>query len=265
MTGSLRAVTLVLALSAVASAAKGAAVFQFEALGASQDWIVLRENIQAAASDTAACSYPGLDPSQHVGVRVHFVRLTAEAKRGRLMLLETPDSSMMYYTPARPGGCTSAADAEQRWREIGARAKSFGIVLSQNAPIAIVLGGAVPAETCVLLDRAPCRQVYDRRLSAGNIRIAVSLTAVPEAPDERTCQFVGHRFGTAIQVSGLDFGTLGGVAPGGFANHYDCREQQFDPLRLYQLDGIMLLVGDFRGANIADRAEHPFLIVFPAQ
>lgn len=49
------------------------------------------------------------------------------------------------------------------------------------------------------------------------------------------------------------------VAPGGFANHYDCRSQQFDLLCLYLLDGFMVLVCSFSGTNIADQNEYPFL------
>lgn len=92
----------------------------------------------------------------------------------------------------------------------------------------------------------------------------MSLTAVPEAPDETLCQFIGHRFGAVIQVAGLNFGGAeSSVAPGGFADHYDCRSQQFDPLRLYHLDRYVVLLVGFRGTNIADRDEYPFLLVFP--
>jgi hypothetical protein len=249
-----------------------AAGFQFELLGASDDWIAVRENIPASPTDTTACNYPGLDPSRYVGVRVHFIRLSAEAKRGRAVPLERPAGSMALYTPARPDeGCTSTVDAERRWNEIAAHAKSLGIELPATLPTPVVLGAVVPAKDCVLiggapLDTPPCRREFKQVLGGGTIRIAVSLIAIPEAPDESTCQSVGHRFGAAIQVAGFDFGQLGsGVAPGGFVSHYDCRGQQFDALRLYALDHAVVLVGSFSGANIADRDEYPFVVVFPAR
>ena len=46
-----------------------AAVFPFEALGASAEWVVLRENITATSEDTAACTYPGLDASRMLAPR----------------------------------------------------------------------------------------------------------------------------------------------------------------------------------------------------
>jgi hypothetical protein len=59
-----------------------AAVFQFEVLGVSDDWIAVRENIPVLPTDTDACRYPGLDPSLYTGATVHFYPLSAEAKRG---------------------------------------------------------------------------------------------------------------------------------------------------------------------------------------
>lgn len=250
-----------------------AAAFQFEVLGASDDWIAIRENIPAAASDTAACSYPRLDPSEQVGVTVHFVRISPEAKRGRLTSFDTSSASMPLYSRGRAGeSCTSAAEAERRLREIVQRAKSLGIsVANANPKPSTLLGEAVPAKACVLIGAgggsgSPCRRVFNQRLKDRTAQIGLSLVAVPEAPDNRSCQFVGYRFEAAIQVSGGDLGTMeSGIVPGGLANHYDCRNQQFDPLRLYVFDNYVVLLGSFRGTNIADREEHPFLILFPAR
>jgi hypothetical protein len=260
------------AMLVLVPAAACAAAFQFEAIGASDSWIVIRENIPASPADTAACSYPGLDPSEYVGVMVRFMRLSPEAKRGRLVPLDMQGRSMTLYTPARRReDCTSSAEADRRWREIDLHAKSLGAGLSAAPPTPVVLGEAVPAKACVLIGgaataKSPCRRVFTHPLKGGPIRIAVSLAAVPEAPDLRSCQFVGHRFGAAIQVAGLNFATMdSGIAPGGFAGHYDCRAQQFNPLRLYLLDQFMVLLGGFRGTNIADRDEHPFLVVFPVR
>jgi len=264
--------SLVLLVSLLTSPAEAArAVFQFEALGAFDDWVVIRENIPASPSDTNACRYPGLDPSEYVGAVVHFVQLPAEAKRGRLLQLDTFENSITIYARGRDGeGCTSAGDAERHWSEVSTRASSLGITLSASPPPPLVFGAPVPAKSCVLIhdggmDRHPCESVFKYLLDGKAIQIAVSLTAVPEAPDGRSCQFVGHRFGAVIQVAGLDFGTMGSVAPGGFTNHYDCRSQQFDPLRLYRLGGSLVLIGGFCGTNIADRGEHPFLVVFPTR
>lgn len=249
-----------------------AEVFQHELLAASNDWVVVRENIPASAADTAACGYPRLDPSEHAGVRVHFIRLPTEAGGGRLVPLAMPGDSTMLYTPAGGGKpCTSRAEAGRRWAGIAARATSLGINLSEKVPDPVVLGAAVPAKVCVLIAGTPtkntqCRRVFRRRLPSGPVKIAVSLTAVPEAPDKQACQFAGHRFGVAIQIAGRDFGTMESqFAPGGFATRYDCRGQQFNPLRLYVLGRLALLLGGFRGDSIADRDEYPFLILFPAQ
>lgn len=243
--------------------------FQFEALGVSDDWIVVRENIPAEAADTNACIYPGLDPSEYVGARVHFVRLSAEAKRGCLVPLATPDSTMTLYPPGQfTVECAAVADAERRWHEITAHAEDLGIELPATPPVPLVLGTAVPAISCVLIQspaaaEGVCRRIFQHVLNGVPIQIGVSLAAIPEAPDERVCQFVGHRFVAVIQISGPDFGDLGMPAPGGFAEHYDCRAQQFQPLRLYDLGTFAVVVGGFRGTSLADRDERPFLLVFP--
>lgn len=272
MIKSCRLLSAMVAALLIAPAVECAAVFQFEILGVSDNWIMIRENIPVSEADTAACSYPGLDPSRYVGATVHFFALSAEAKRGVLVPLEKPESSVALYATTRHGeGCTSASDAERRWRELTDHAKTLGIEVPTTSPAAVVLGEPVPAKACVLLgntpiDKPPCRREFKHLLKKGAIQIVVSLTAVPGAPDERVCQFVGHRFGVAIQVAGLDFGKQGsGVAPGGFANHYDCRSQQFDPLRLYVLDGTAVLLGGFSGTNIADRNEFPFVMIFPTR
>ncbi len=272
MIKSWRLLAAMLAALFIAPAATCAAVFQFEVLGVSDNWLIIRENIPLSEADTAACSYPGLDPSQYVGATVHFFPLSAEAKRGRLVPLEKPGSSMTLYARGHLGeGCTSASDVERLWAEIVAHAKSLGIEIPSTLPAAEVLGDAVPADACVLvgsapIDKSPCHREFKHLLKKAAIRIAVSLTAIPEAPDKRFCQYTGHRFGVAIQVAGLDFGKMGSwVAPGGFANHYDCRSQQFDPLRLYLLDRFIVLVGSFSGTNIADRDEYPFAMIFPTR
>ncbi len=270
-TAALRSCAALWMASRLVAAAESAAVFQFEVLGASADWIVVRENIPAPPSGAVVCTYPGLDPSEYVGATVHFVRLTDEAKRGRLTPLATFDRSVTVYAPGRSGeGCTSAADAEQKWREIAVHAKELKIGLSGKAPAPVALGTAVPAKSCILIGSAsaagpPCRRVFRHVVGGAAIQIGVSLTAVPEAPDERSCQFVGYRLGVAVQVAGLDFGKIGAPAPGGFADHYDCRGQQFDPLRLYSLDQFRVLLGTFRGANIADRSEYPFVVIIPTR
>ncbi len=252
-------------------AVASAAVHQHEALAVSTDWIVIRENIPVSSTDTAACRYPGLDPSEYVGVKIHFIRLSAEAKRGRLVVLPAPDSSYVLYEPKSSGeSCTPAADAEQRWRAIAVRAKDLGIELSAKPPVALVLGAPVPAKNCLLIGGTtgaglPCRRTFKQLLRQVPIQIGVSLLAVPEAPDERTCQFVGQRLVAVMQISGLNFGAMGAVAPGGVLDHYDCRGQQFQPLRLYDLDRFAVILGGFAGANVADRAEHPFLLIFPTR
>jgi len=249
-----------------------AAVSRYEVLGVSDDWIMVRENIPASSADTAACTYPKLDPSEYIGATVHFYPLSSEAKRGRLLLLEKPESSLTLYAPSRSGdACTSPTEANRLWSEIVARATSLGIAKSATPPAPVVVGAAVPSKSCVLLDgasvdRSTCRREFKHKLKGGPIRIGVSLIAVPEAPDEKTCQFVGHRFGVVIQVAGLDFGEMeSGMAPGGFANHYDCRPQQFDPMRLYQFERFVVLVAGFSGTAIAGKGNAPFVLIVPTQ
>jgi hypothetical protein len=251
------------------SGAARAATFQFEVIGASSEWVVIRENVRPSTTNTDSCRYEGLDPSEYAGSRVRFINLSDAARRGQLVELGGGEPPMPLYNPARRSdGCTSQADADSNWRRIATRAESIGIEITpQNPPVPVVLGTAVPASACVLVgaktNAATCRRTYMQRIDAHSFRIAVALTSVPEAPDLRTCQFYGHRFGAAIQVSGLDFGTAdSGMAPGGFAAHYDCREQQFEPLRFYSMNGYGVLVGGFRGMNIADRDEHPFIVAF---
>jgi hypothetical protein len=273
LTPAVARITALAALVFGASAA-WAAPFQFEVIGASSDWVVLRENMRAKDADTAACKYPGLEPSEQVGVRVRFVKLSDAAKHGRLLPLEpaSDDSVLPVYDPApEAAGCTTAAAAAARWKEIHSRAEGLGVTLAEKAPSPAFLGAPVPASSCVLLpgekhDTKACHASYAQKVAGGPIKIAVALAAVPEAPELKTCQFVGQRLEAAIQVDGLDFGTVGGsAAPGGFADHYDCRAQEFAPLRLYRLEGTAVLLGGFRGTNMADRAEHPFVIVFPTQ
>jgi hypothetical protein len=260
------------AAAAAVAAPQQAATFQFELLGATTDWVIVRENIPATSADTAACAYPRLDPSEHVGVTVRFLPLPPPAQRGRLMPVEAGDTPMPLYSPSRRGSpCTTAAEAQQRWAAIVARAARVGIELRADPLVPIVLGAPVPATACVLLRRgtarpAQCSAVYTRQIDGQRFRIAVSLAAVPEAPDGAACQYAGHRFSAALQVDGLDFGAAGSeVAPGGLADHYDCRGQQFEPLRLYAGGGVAVLLGGFRGTNIADRATYPFVIVFPTR
>jgi len=262
----LRSAAVALAALGLAASSPKPAPFQFEVLGASSDWVVLRENVRAKGDDPAPCKYPGLDPSEQVGVSVRFVKLTPEAKRGKLFELDpaAADKTLPVYAPGPAESCTSAADVESHWRDVRSHAESLGVTLAQKAPAPAVLGAAVPSTACVLIgdkrDTKSCQKSYPEKVAGGPIKVAVSLSAVPEAPDLKTCQFVGQRFEAAIQVDGLDFGSVGGSgAPGGFANHYDCRSQEFEPLRLYKLDGTAVLMGGFRGTNMADRAAHPFL------
>ena len=257
---------------ALAPVLAGAAPFQFEVLSVSGDWLVLRENILAAASDTAACGYPGLDPSEFVGSSVHFVRLSPEAARGRATAPAQPESTIAVHAPQRGGAaCTSAAETRQRWAEVAMRAQDLGITMPGAPPVPRVFGGVVPAARCALLGgkadaaRPPCRSVLRPSLHGMPFRIAVALSAVPEAGDERTCQFVGHRMVAVLQVAGADFGRIGRPAPGGVVEHFDCRPQQFQPMRLYDLGDVAALLVAFRGANIADRSEHPFVVVFPTR
>jgi hypothetical protein len=272
MVRNLRLVAATLAGWLLVPAVAWATTFQFEVVGASEGWIVIRENIPASSTDTAACTYAGIDPSRFIGATVHFFALSEDAKRGQLVVLGKPQSSMPLYAAVHGDqGCTSEADADRQWKEIVDKARGLGIEIPSTLPTPKLLGEAVQAKRCELIDdtsmdKQPCRREFRHLLKHGIVRIAVSLTAIPEAPDKRVCQYVGHRFGVAIQVGGLDFGKMGSVvAPGGFANHYDCRSQQFNPVRLYSLDDSVVLLGSFSGTNIADRDEYAFFLIFPTK
>src|SRR6202035_3468684 len=96
----------------------------------------------------------------------YFMRLSEAAKRGELTPFDTQNSSMTFYSPGHNGeGCTSVADAEGRWHAITSRAESLGINLSSSPPAAVVLGEAVRADSCVLIegsgtDKPPCRRLF---------------------------------------------------------------------------------------------------------
>jgi hypothetical protein len=246
-----------------------AAAFQFQVLAASPEWLVLRENLPATSADTAACPYEGLDPSDHVGVRVHFIRLPAAAAQGGAVPAGPPEHSVDVLQPRRSDTpCTPADEARARWAQVADRARALGLDWPATPVAPQVLGRAVPAARCDVLAGAagaPCRTVLDARVRGGTLRIGVALAAVPVAPDGKTCQFVGHRLAAVLQVGGLDFGRPGRPAPGGVVEHADCRAQQFMPLRLYALGDHAALLATFRGASIADRTEHAFVMVFPTR
>lgn len=174
---------------------------------------------------------------------------------------------MPLFAPTRgPSPCTSREEGRERWARIVARAGELGIDLASGKALKpLTLGAAVPDRACVLLGGGAaardCRREFEHALAGKPLRIGVLLIAVPEAPDLATCQLSGLRLGAAVQVQGLDFGQIGASAPGGFATHYDCRSQQLDPLRLYAVDGALLILGSFRGTSIADHGEHPFFVI----
>jgi hypothetical protein len=264
---------MLLVASLLAASSASAATTQFELLGASAEWLVVRENVPAKPSDLSACRYPGLDPSQYVGARVFFVRLPEAAKRGKLLDLtgRDPKLALPWYSPDGSGKrCSSATEVGANWKAIAARAGELGVKVTETASMPVLLGPPVAASACLLGAAAsassPCRRTHAQSLGSSRVRIVIALTAIPEAPDAQTCQSIGHRFSAAIQVSGLDFGTPGSdSSPGGFVDHYDCRGQQLLPLRLYRANDVAVLLGAFQGTSIADREEYPFAVVFPVR
>lgn len=251
--------------------ATGPAAPAFEVLGASAEGLVLRENLPVRATDTDACRYPGLDPSEYVGAQVHVMPLTPAAQRGRLFEPALGVQALPLHAPSSGSGCTTPEQAGRHWQAIVERAKSLGIALAAKAPQASVLGQPVPARSCELRGRDAavlrrCSSEFVRPVGGGrSVRIAVSVLAVPEAPDPAHCQFVGHRVGVAVQVSGLDFAAPGAPAPGGFVTHHDCRAQQVEPWRLYVFGDRAVLLGGFRGSTMADGRTHPFVVTFPTR
>jgi hypothetical protein len=243
--------------------------FQFEVLGASEEWVVLRENIPPSPGSLDACRYPGLDPALAIGVKVHFLRLSQEMKRGILSPAGPFESTFILYDPVKiQSNCTSPEASERNWKEIEMFAENQGLRLKRQTTWQAIWGTQVPDQDCVVIEKSPkarqsCDQIYETIMDGHRLKLAVSLLSVPEAPDEKKCQSVGYRFGAALQVKWLDIGRPGtGSAPGGFATHFDCRPQLFMPLRLYLFEDRFVLLSSFKGNNIADRDEYPFLLVF---
>jgi hypothetical protein len=261
-------VALLVAAAALAFAPPAAATYQFEVLGASADWVLIRENVRARTSDTNACTYPGLDPSEYVGAFVQLFRLSEPQSRGQLTILEQGDEMMVLYSTARNGlGCSSPAEIEANWQRISARAAKLGIN-PQRQPVPVLLGTAVPARSCAVIAigrtaSQSCRRVHTQRIGKEQVRIGVSLSSVPQPPDRSTCQYIGYRLIAAVQIEAASYTPLL-ISPGGVTSHYDCRDQQFSPMRLYRLGDLAVLLGAFQATNIADRSEYPFFIVVPA-
>jgi len=241
---------------------------QFELIGASEEWLAFRENIQEAHEPLADCRYPGLSAATRA-MRVHFVRLSEPDKRGELVQIDRFDQSFTIYEPTSDAtGCTSQELSEQRRKQADAFALKHGFAISNPIHPLVAFGSVVQAEACEaakkVVGHTGCDERYEAKIDGQPIRLARILTAVPRAPDYVTCQFVGHRFVLGLQVSWLDLGTAESLyAPGGFAEHYDCRAQSFMPIRLYALPEIIIVLASFRGDNIADFNEHLSVIVMP--
>jgi hypothetical protein len=241
---------------------------QFELAGASDEWLAFRENIRDAREPLADCGYVGLSGGAR-GMKLHFVKLPEVHKRGDLVAVTRFDSSFAIYEPASDASaCTSREVSARRRREAEAFSSSIGISVSRPIRPLAVFGSAVSAKVCEPMKKRSatgvCDAAYTARIDGKPIRIARFLTAVPRAPDYSTCQFLGHRFMLAVQVSWLDLGEPESQsAPGGFAEHYDCRAQLFMPIRLYALPDQVILLTSFRGNNIADWSEYPHVIVMP--
>jgi hypothetical protein len=241
---------------------------QFELAGASDDWLLFRESIRDAREPLADCNYPGLSGGTR-GLKLHFLKLSEAHKSGDLVPVARFDSSFAIYQPAGDASaCTSPDISARRRRAAEAFASSVGVTISQSIRPLAVFGSAVSAKACEPLKKrlaaSACDASYTGRIDGKPIRIARLLTAVPRAPDYNTCQFLGHRFMVAVQVSWLDLGEPESRSvPGGFAEHYDCRPQLFMPIQLYALPDQVVLLASFRGDNVADRSEYPHVIVMP--
>ena len=241
---------------------------QFELAGASDEWLACRETIRDAREPLADCGYAGLSGRAR-GMKLHFLRLSEAYKSGDLVAVARFDSSFAIYEPASDApACTSRDISARRRRAAEAFASNVGITISQPVKPLAVFGSAVSAKACEPMKKRSaagvCDASYMARIDGKPIRIARLLTAVPRAPDYNTCQFLGHRFMLAVQVSWLDLGEPESRSvPGGFAEHYDCRAQLFMPIRLYALPDQVILLASFRGDNIADWSEYPHVIVMP--
>ena len=245
---------------------------QFDVLDANDEWVAVRENVLAELfhEPREACSYPGL-ADDVVGTRIHFVELSAAARRGQMFPVDEFTRSFVVYEPAaNPDSCTVDSVAKAGLRAAKEFAGAKGLTLNpRSAPIA-QFGDRLSAQECEAINKpggksaVTCDSVHRLELDGQPLLIGVLRSAVPQAPDLKRCQFFGHRFGLTLQVNWRDLGKMeSDAAPGGFAEHYDCRRQRVEPVRLYAFGGNVVIVVSFRGDNIADRNEYLNLVVMP--
>lgn len=242
---------------------------RFEIMGSSEDWIAVRENVADRGHEPAKrCGYPGLADSI-VGQSIHFLELTEPMKRGRIVELDAFAASYeIFAAPGADGGCTDSATSKSRRTAAHRFAAEHEVELAPKASPLAILGEPIRSDSCEALERTQspgdCGRLFELTVDGKPLRIARSLLAVPEAPDYVTCQFMGHRFLAALQVSWLGLAKYGALsAPGGFVSHYDCRPQLFLPLQVYESDELISILLAFRGENVADWSEHVSILVFP--
>lgn len=243
---------------------------QFEVIGASETWLAFREQLPLAHETVQECGYPGVPPSA-AGVAVHFLALSDRHAGGALVKVEAFDTTIVIYQRAGSAAeCTPRATSELRWKQAEAFADRNDLTLLTDARPVASLGAAVRAEACEALmkvrEKRPCDAFHEISIEGEPLQLAVLLTAVPQLPDLETCQFTGHRFVAALQVKWMDLGEFGSLAaPGGFADHYDCRAQLFMPVLVYALADWIVVLASFRGDNMADAREYPHVIVMPRE
>jgi hypothetical protein len=248
---------------------------QFEIIGASDAWIALWENVPPTPDALDSCAYGALEAGAAIGVKIHFVRVSPEMKRGILSSVGPFDSSFTFYEPAKNrGGCTSAEMATKNWNDIEVFANQQGVRVSKAPKVRSLFGSPIPANACTLFDKLKstqnasktCNHVQETTIDGQRLTVAWSLVSIPEAAEESKCQFIGHRFGAALQVKWLNSDAFGSRAvPGGLIAHFDCRPQLFMPIRLYVFEERIVLMASFKGDNIADHNEYPSILALSRQ
>ena len=200
-----------------------------------------------------------------------FYKLGAHQLRGELFNGDKPSKTFTIYEPfTHSKDCVSKEEAKERIKKAKAFAKANGLIFNVNNIALNEFGLVVKAEDCEAKNKivqtleSSCDFSGSTTIDGQPLQISVVQTSIPQAPNPEHCQFFGHRFVIALQVSWRDFGQFeSDSAPGGVAQHYDCREQVTLPLRLYAFDQVVMIIGGFKGANIADRRTYPFVVIMP--
>ena len=243
--------------------------FQYEIVSATGNYIVLKEYVKINENDKTPCQYADLDSSLYQGDVIHLINMQ-KIRHGKVLYPLHYDESFALHEPRDTQmGCLNNKEVQLNIDKLQKILSSKGVDINSKPIKQLLIGAGITDRQCSYLsgkvsNLAKCHYKYETLIDKHALKIFVDLYALSEYPDLSVCQFIGYRFGAAIQIKWLDFGaTESPAAPAGFVDHYDCRRQKFLPLRLSVFEDDIILLGSFQGDNIADSAEHAFIIAFP--